>query len=194
MGMAQRHPVTGTKETILDLVRILPPEKRRTLSVELAARSDAPADLMRFLALDEIVIAEPVILHSPVLSEDDLCEIAMSGSPAHLSRLRQRPNLPERVLTLLEAPDLEPRLLETLRKRSVEEFRSLFVAAIGDEAAGALEALRDGDAQPLVRTCKKTGLSRCAYSSIVILSDVGHARSPEVTETLLTAFETVQAA
>ena len=195
MGMAQRHPLTGTKETILDLVRILPPEKRRTLSVELAARADAPAELMRFLAQDEIVIAEPVILQSPVLNEDDLCAIAARGSPAHISRLRQRPNLPERVRTLLDAPvKLEPRLLEKLRKCDVAEFRTLFVEAAGAEAAGALDALNDGNGEPLALTCKRAGLSRAAYSSIVILSDTARSRPPEMTESLLTAYETVQAA
>lgn len=195
MGMAQKHPLTATKESLLDLVRILPPEKRRTLSVELAARSDAPADLMRFLAQDEIIIAEPVILQSPVLTEDDLCVIAAEGSPAHVARLRQRPDLPEKVRALLGTPKpLEPRLLEPLRRHNVDGFRAAFREAAGENATHALEALAEGNPVPLASACKSAGLSRAAYSSIVILSDIAHTQMPEAIESLLNAYETTRAA
>lgn len=195
MGVAQKHPLTSTKESILDLVRILPPEKRRTLSVELAARSDAPAELMRFLAHDEIIIAEPVILQCAVLTEDDLCAIATGGSPAHVARLRQRPDLPEKVRALLNAPKaLELRLLEPLCNHDVDRFRTLFGEAAGESAESALDALAEGNGAPLAKTCKDAGLSRAAYSSIIILSDVAHSRAPEVTESLLNDFESERAA
>jgi hypothetical protein len=195
MGIAQKHPLTATKESILDLVRILPPEKRRTLSVELAPRSDVPAELMRFLAQDEIIIAEPVILQCNVLTEDDLCAIATNGSPAHVSRLRQRPNLPEKVCALLAAPKvLEPRLLEPLRKGNVEQFQSVFSEAVGGGAQNALEALAEGKGAPLAKACKAAGISRAAYSTIVLLFDAARARAPEATESLLNEFDAALAA
>ncbi|MEY4880572.1 MAG: hypothetical protein RJB62_2041 [Pseudomonadota bacterium] len=201
MGIEQKHMPsdgvtvrTGTEE-VLTLVKALPPEKRRTIAVELAKRMDAPHELMRFLAWDEIVIAEPVILDCPVLSEDDLCELAATASPAHVARLRQRPHLPHSVLALLDPPKaVEPRLVETLRSRSIDAFRSLFVEIAGTQATAALEALRQGKSEPLVTTCKKAGLSRAAYSSIVLLSDAASTRPPATTMALLEAFESAKAA
>jgi uncharacterized protein (DUF2336 family) len=194
MGIAHPNTAAGAEE-ILELVRVLPPEKRRTISVELAPRADAPRELMRLLAQDEIIIAEPVILESPVLTEDDLCAIAKCGSPAHVARLRQRPNLPGRVIALLDPLQIsEPILLAKLRAHSIAEFRSLFVNIAGDEAAAALDALQAGVGEPLAVACKTAGLSRAAYSSIVLLSDVGHMRPPEITEALLEAYESPKAA
>ncbi|MEE8438673.1 MAG: DUF2336 domain-containing protein [Micropepsaceae bacterium] len=188
MGIAQMQPLVDGTEKLLEVVRSMPPEKRRTLSVELAARSDAPPRLMRLLARDEIVIAEPVILESPVLTEDDFCTIAKFGTPAHVAKLRMRPGLPVKVRKLLDQHNSrEAKLLEELRSGNKEAFRSTLVEIAGREAESALDALGKGIGEPLASACKSAGLSRAAYSSIVLLIDA--ARAPEKTESLLLAFE-----
>lgn len=189
MGIEQKQPFAEGAEDLLQRVRGLPPERRRTLSVELAARNDAPPHLMRLLAQDEIVIAEPVILESPVLTDDDLCAIAKLGSPAHVAKLRLRNDLPVKVRDILEtrAP-LENKLLEMLRAGDIGNFCNLLAEHSKSDAASALGALDKGDAEPLVALCKRAQLSRTAYSSIVCLSD--RSRSKEATELLLFAYET----
>jgi uncharacterized protein (DUF2336 family) len=200
MGVAQNIVMTdGTAKEdadgVLSLVRTLPPEKRRIIAAELAKRTDAPRALMRFLAFDEIVIATPVILESPVLTEDDLLEIARLGSPVHVDRLRQRENLSEKVRALWESQKpAEPTLMNSLRARRFQEFRALFIQLAGNQAAIALEALGHGKVEPLAQACKKAGLSRAAYSSIILLSDIGRKRPQATTMAMLEAFETANAA
>jgi len=200
MGLAQTIVTTdGTAQddadSVLSLVKTLPPEKRRIIAAELAKRSDAPHALMRFLAFDEIVIATPVILDSPVLTEDDLLDIARLGSPVHVARMRQRENLPEKVRALWEPQKpAEPTLMKSLRARRYHEFRMLFIQLAGNQAALALEALGHGKVEPLAQACKEAGLSRAAYSSIILLSDVGRKRTPATTMAMLEAFETAKAA
>ncbi len=191
MGIAQIQPLVDGTEKLLEMVRSMPPEKRRTLSVELAARSDAPPRLMRLLARDEIVIAEPVILESPVLTEDDFCTIAKFGTPAHVAKLRLRPGLPVKVQKLLDQHNpLEAKLLKELRSGNKESFRSTLVEIAGREAGSALDTLGMGNGEPLASACKSAGLSRAVYSSIVLLIDA--TRAPEKTESLLLAYEAGQ--
>ena len=191
MGIAQiQSPIDGTEE-LIERVRGLPPEKRRTLSVELAPRTDAPHRLMRFLAQDEIVIAEPVILESPVLTDEDFCAIARFGSPAHVAKLRQRSDLPQSVRYLLDTHCRgETKLLQELRAGNFDAFRLTLAEIAGTKADGALDALENGDGRPLASACKSAGLSRAAYSSIVLLTDT--SRAPEKTESLLFVYETKQ--
>jgi uncharacterized protein (DUF2336 family) len=188
MGIAQLQPLVDGTEKLLEVVRCMPPEKRRTLSVELAARLDAPPRLMRFLAQDEIVIAEPVILESPVLTEDDFCAIAKFGSPAHIAKLRMRPGLPPKVQQLLERHNsTEALLLKALRTGDIEAFRSTLHDIAGGETAPALDALEMGNGQLLARLCKSAGLSRATYSTIILLAD--SARDGEITASLLFAYD-----
>ena len=177
-------------EEVMALVRALPPEKRRTLAIELAPRADAPRELMRLLAGDEIVIAEPVILHSPVLSEEDLREIAERGSAAHRARLRQRGNLPAAVALALDAPHVtESALIGKLRAHATGEFHVLFAELAGAEAASALDALYDGDGEKMARLCKAARLSRAAFSAIVLLADPSRRRSRNEIEALLASYD-----
>jgi uncharacterized protein (DUF2336 family) len=191
MGMAQIQPLVDGTEKLLEVVRGMPPERRRTLSVELAPRSDAPHRLMRYLAQDEIVIAEPVILESPVLTEDDLLAIAKYGSPAHVAKLRMRAQLPEPVRILLDKHNpKEVKLLEELRSRNMHSFRATLSEIVGVECDSALVSLECGHGASLAKLCKQAGLSRATYSAIVLLMDT--ARAHEITEALLFAYEAEQ--
>lgn len=191
MGIAQIQPLVDGTEKLLEVVRSMPPERRRTLSVELAPRSDAPHRLMRYLAQDEIVIAEPVILESPVLTEGDLFAIAKYGSPAHVAKLRMRAQLPEPVRLLLDRHNpKEVELLEELRSRDMPSFRATLSEIVGVEYDSALASLERGQGAPLANLCKRAGLSRATYSAIVLLMDTARAR--EVTEALLFAYEAEQ--
>lgn len=191
MDIAQIQAPTEGAEELVELARALPPEKRRILSVELAERTDAPRPLMYFLAQDEIVIAETVILNSPVLTEEDFCAIARFGSPAHVASLRQRSDLPQKVRNLLDLHRRgETQLLEELRAGNFGAFRLTLSEIAGTKADFALDSLKSGNGRPLAHICKNAGLSRAAYSSIVLLTDA--SRAPEKTRSLLFAYETEQ--
>lgn len=55
------------------------PVHRRNVALALAHRSDTPPEIARRLANDSIDIAEPMIVHSPVLTSSDLVEIMRRG-------------------------------------------------------------------------------------------------------------------
>jgi uncharacterized protein (DUF2336 family) len=189
MTIAQiKSPDDGT-EDLVELARALSPEKRRALAAELASRTDAPHGLISFLARDEIVIAEPVILQSPVLIEEDFAAIAKFGSPAHVARLRRRPELSQKIRDQIDAHcHAENALLEVLRAGNLDAFRSMLSELAGNGTEPALESLENDDGRALACICKDAGLSRAAYSAIVLLSNP--ARASEKTEALLYASET----
>jgi uncharacterized protein (DUF2336 family) len=146
---------------------------------------------MRFLAQDEIIIAEPVILESPVLTDDDLCAIARFGSLAHVAKLRLRKSLPAHVQLLLDRHNpKEIILLEALRKGDMQLFRATLSEIAGPGIKSALDDLAAGKGDALAAACKQAGLSRATYSAIVLLVD--KTRNAEITEALLFAYEPEQ--
>jgi uncharacterized protein (DUF2336 family) len=64
---------------------------RRHLAETLAAEGAAPPDLIRQLAHDDIEVARPVLMKSPLLKEADLLSVAQSKGQEHLASLAKRP-------------------------------------------------------------------------------------------------------
>lgn len=82
---------------------------RMELSARLALIENAPIKAIRTLAYDdEIVVARPVLTHSPRLSEEDLLAIARSKGQKHLLAISNRRRI-DTIVTdvLLERGDLE---------------------------------------------------------------------------------------
>jgi uncharacterized protein (DUF2336 family) len=77
-------------------------EARKRLAQRLAGLSDSPPKLMRQLSFDDsIVVAGPVLVASPQLSEDDLVQNAATKSQNHLYAIAQRLKLTESVTDVL---------------------------------------------------------------------------------------------
>jgi len=74
---------------------------RRVISERVARRPDLPRDLALPLARDEIYVAVPMLLHCPVLSDDDLIAIATSLSTLHRLAIAERPRLGPAVARVL---------------------------------------------------------------------------------------------
>jgi len=66
---------------------------REELANRLSANGNAPKDLIKRLANDEISIARPVLQKSPVLTQTDLIEITRNQTQAHLSAITARPDI-----------------------------------------------------------------------------------------------------
>lgn len=108
---------------------------RRHIADYLAERNDAPRDLVRRLAHDEIAVAYPILSHSAVLDGDDLVAIAEDCSLRHRQAIALRPNLSQavtdrlvaqgeiEVLTTLlcnESADISEPSMQQLVERSLE--------------------------------------------------------------------------
>lgn len=76
---------------------------RRQIADYLAERSDVPHDLLMFLANDKITVAYPVLVHSRLLADDDLIQIAVKRSSRHRQAIAIRPDLSEQVSDVLIA-------------------------------------------------------------------------------------------
>lgn len=70
---------------------------RREIAEKLADTPNAPKNLIRQLAHDEITVAEPVLKRSRALSEEDLIRVIRQRSQAHLKAITERPEVPESV-------------------------------------------------------------------------------------------------
>ncbi len=75
---------------------------RAKLAHRLAAIDNAPPVLIRSLAFDDAIeVAEPVLIHSERLTDDDLVENATTKSQDHLYAIAQRLKLSEKVTDVL---------------------------------------------------------------------------------------------
>src|SRR6185369_4125843 len=77
--------------------------KARARSARRLAHIDnAPPQLVRSLAFDDaIAVAQPILIHSPQLSDTDLVDNAATKSQDHLFAIAQRLRLSERVTDVL---------------------------------------------------------------------------------------------
>jgi len=85
-------------DTVLDEVE---PLARRELSERIADLDDVPYRTLRRLARDAIEVAEPVLMRSPALDDDDLAPIAREQSQEHLLAIARRMTLSEVVTDIL---------------------------------------------------------------------------------------------
>ena len=77
------------------------PQVRGELSGRLAAIGNAPIEVSRRLAQDDIAIAEPLLRNSTRLSEPDLVAIAQTKGSAHLLAISARAGIGEAVTDIL---------------------------------------------------------------------------------------------
>jgi len=88
----ERAEAAGILERLLTQVEA---DVRAALSAELAARADIPHSLVKALASDEIKVARPILLKSPLLDDADLIEIVRLRSREHRIAVATRPDIAE---------------------------------------------------------------------------------------------------
>ena len=96
----EAHPA-GEMALFDDVLTQLSSEMEEVVRAELAERmADAPAPprrLLRGLASDAFAVAEPVLLRSTALNEDDLLRVARTRDQSHLRAISRRFSVPEAV-------------------------------------------------------------------------------------------------
>lgn len=83
------------------LARAIETRARIELSERLAVVPNAPGGVVRQLALDEIAVARPVLVGSPVLSDQDLVAISAAKGRDHMLAITERADLGEPVTDFL---------------------------------------------------------------------------------------------
>lgn len=102
MGLADlfedqsRPKPEAVSEVFLRLARQAENAIRQALAERLASADWAPRELVKLLAQDEIEIARPVILQSPLLDDEDLLDLLTQASLEHQVHVAQRACLTSR--------------------------------------------------------------------------------------------------
>ncbi|MCC7017492.1 MAG: DUF2336 domain-containing protein [Rhodospirillales bacterium] len=97
------------------IVRDIEMAARQEIARRLAERSDAPRDLIRFLANDTIEVAYPILVKSEVLDDTDLVEIIRARTLEHSLAIASRPVLSDAVTDALVMTDAEDVIVTVLR-------------------------------------------------------------------------------
>ncbi len=95
---------------------------RRDIAAVLAAQHDAPRDLIRALANDDIDVAFPVLAKSGVLDDPDLIQVIRDRTIEHRLAIVGRPSLSGQVSAALAKTDDEEVVVALLRNKSAEIF------------------------------------------------------------------------
>lgn len=104
-----------TADVLEELLRNADETLRGKVADRLADQAEAPAGLLRRLALDDFSVAEPILRRSSALTDFDMMEIARKGGPSHLMTLARREHISETVAAALAAaggPDVIAVLLK----------------------------------------------------------------------------------
>jgi uncharacterized protein (DUF2336 family) len=90
-----------TADVLEELLRNAGLDLRAKVAERLAEQGDAPAGLLRRLALDDFEVAEPILRRSHALTDFDMIEIARKGGPSHQMALARREHVSETVAAAL---------------------------------------------------------------------------------------------
>lgn len=103
-----RSEIAAFAALVGGLLDVADAERRRQVAALLARRPDTPPEIARRLALDDIEIAEAMILHSPVLTSSDLI-VVMRRGPDHVRCVGRRLDLaPDVAAVLVDATVVPP--------------------------------------------------------------------------------------
>jgi uncharacterized protein (DUF2336 family) len=132
------HGLTAKERALFDDIveRVLDdvePMARRELAERLAAFPSAPPRVVVRLAGDIIEVVEPILMHSPVLSDDDLAWLAMQKSQSHLLAISRRDQLSERITDILVDRGDAP-VLDAVAQNLGARFSAPGAAALVDRA------------------------------------------------------------
>jgi len=119
---------------MLRLAEMVEPSARVEIAAQLAHLRRAPDGIVRKLALDEIEIAHPLLVCSPVLNDDALIGIAEIRGNAHRRAIAARPGIGESVTRVLAergddgvrrvlAGNVSARLSEEACRRLIDQAR-----------------------------------------------------------------------
>jgi uncharacterized protein (DUF2336 family) len=105
-GRQYEHLVDGDTRTLAEavlelLARDTEAKVRQALAEGAGASTSLPRKIALRLARDEIEVARPILMHSPVLTDDDLAEIARTRPAPYALALASRERLSEGLCDVL---------------------------------------------------------------------------------------------
>ena len=107
-------------EILRRLVRDVEMAIRIALAERLADDTTAPHDLILLLADDKIEVARPLLLRSPLLSDEDILRLIAEGTEQHQEIVANRPNIGEPVTDVLSKSEAESVLVALVRNATAK--------------------------------------------------------------------------
>lgn len=102
-------------DVLVGLLRTARLDLRQRCASRLALLSEAPKTLLRYLARDEISVAQPLLESSPALDDSDLLATVRGGVRAHWLAIAARRHLPEMVAEAL-VRTCDPQVVEAVMR------------------------------------------------------------------------------
>lgn len=134
-----------------ELLRAADAGLRAKVAQRLAAQAEAPAGLLRRLALDEFEVAEPILRHGQALSDFDMMEIARKGGRDHRLALARREAVSETVAAALCAsgdPEVHVSLLRNEGARLAPQTVDFIVGEAAESEAIARLLIKRPETRP----------------------------------------------
>jgi uncharacterized protein (DUF2336 family) len=154
------------RDLMRDILRRLTRDVEMAIRIALAQRladdTTAPHDLILLLVDDTIEVARPLILHSPLLTENDMLKLIAEAGVGHQEAVAGRPNIGLPVTSLLAHSESETVLLALVRNATARISESSYEALVAKSRAFS------GLQEPLVRRPdlpRKLADSMCAWVS-----------------------------
>jgi uncharacterized protein (DUF2336 family) len=123
------------------VVRDIEMATRQEIARRLAERTDAPIELIRFLANDAIEVAFPILVKSGALDDADLIEIVRTHAKEHSLAVAQRPALSETVADALVMTDAEDVIVAVLKNQGANLASGTMIRLV--EKAQKVRSIRD---------------------------------------------------
>ena len=114
------HEVGLISDILMKIVRRAELDVRTALSERLARQTNAPHDVMVWLANDEIQVARPALVLSHALQDQDLLDIIKNKSAEHRRLIAGRANMGQRVVQSLILSNDEPVLQTLLENQQIK--------------------------------------------------------------------------
>jgi len=152
-GLNQRERAL-MHEILRRLTRDVEMAIRIALAERLAEDTTAPHDLILLLADDKIEVARPLLLRSPLLTDDDFLKLILAGD-AHSEAVATRPHIGEPVTEALASSEVESVLVALVRNATAKISSAAFERLV--EKSRAIESLQEpltkrADLPPLLAT------------------------------------------
>lgn len=140
-----------TADVLAELLRAAEPGLRAKVAARLADQVEAPAALLRRLALDDYEVAEPILQRSQALTDFDMMEIARKGERRHRLALARREQVSETVAAALCASadhDVLTALMRNEGARLAPQSVDFLVREAGDHEALARLLIKRAELRP----------------------------------------------
>ena len=90
-------------DIVISIIKQARADIKKSLSEKLSVRNDLHQSLLHYLAYEDIMVAEPILLNSVQLSDVDIMYIIQAKDKEHWRVIARRPNLNEEVIICLAA-------------------------------------------------------------------------------------------